>query len=92
MATCDHRSSSSSPDRIFAKYQWEVGIVKQNLWRFIKDDSGATTIEYGLIAGFISFAIFSALTATGDTVGSFFAILASDLQNVAAGINLWGDR
>ncbi len=79
-------------DRMCAKYLWEVGVVKQNLWRFIKDDSGVTTIEYGLIAGFISFAIFSALTSLGDSVGSYFSILSSDLQNVATGVKLWNDR
>ncbi len=71
-----------------ANYLWEVGIVKQNFWQFIKDDSGVTTVEYGLIAGFVSFAIFSALTSLGDTVGSFFSILSSDLQNVATDVDL----
>ncbi len=62
--------------------------MKQNLWRFKKDDSGATTIEYGLIAGFMTFAIFSVLTSMGDSVGSFFSILSSDLQNVATDVDL----
>ena len=74
-----------------AKYLWEVGIVKQNLWRFIKDDSGVTTIEYGLIAGFVSMAIFSVLISMGDSMDSYFSILSSDLQNVATGVNLWDD-
>ena len=73
------------------KYLWEVGVVNQNLWRFIKDGSGVTTVEYGLIAGFISMAIFSVLTSMGDGVDSFFWMLSSDLQNVATGIKLWGD-
>ena len=74
-----------------AKYLWEVGVVKQNLWRFIKDDSGVTTIEYGLIAGFVSMAIFSVLISMGDSMGSYFSILSSDLQNVATGVKLWDD-
>ena len=65
--------------------------MKQNLWRFIKDDSGATTIEYGLIAGFISMAIFSVLTSMGDSTTSLFSIISADLQNIATGVKLWGD-
>jgi len=74
-----------------AKYLWEVGVVKQSLWRFIKNDSGVTTIEYGLIAGFVSMAIFSVLISMGDSMGSYFSILSSDLQNVATGVKLWDD-
>ena len=65
--------------------------MKQSLWRFIKDDSGVTTIEYGLIAGFVSMAIFSVLISMGDSMDSYFSILSSDLQNVATGVNLWDD-
>ena len=74
-----------------AKFLWEVGVVKQTLWRFIEGDSGVTTIEYGLIAGFISMAIFSVLTSMGDSTNSLFSILSSDLQNIATGVKLWGD-
>ncbi len=74
-----------------ANYLWEVGVVKQNLWRFIKDDSGATTIEYGLIAGFISMAIFSVLALMGDSTSWLFSILSSDLQNIATGVKLWDE-
>ena len=74
-----------------AKYLWVVGVVKQNFWRFIKNDSGVTTIEYGLIAGFVSMAIFSVLISMGDSMGSYFSILSSDLQNVATGVKLWND-
>ncbi len=65
--------------------------MKQNFWQLMKDDSGVTTIEYGLIAGFISMAIFSILAAMGDNVDSFFWVLSSDVQNVATGVELRGD-
>ncbi len=74
-----------------AKYRWKVGVVKQNFWRFVKDDSGVSAIEYGFIAGFMTFAIFSVLTSMGGSVGSFFSILSSDLQNIATGVKLRGD-
>lgn len=35
------------------------------LSRFAKDESGATAIEYGLIAGFVSIFIITALTLIG---------------------------
>ena len=60
--------------------------MKQIFWRFIKDDSGVTTIEYGLIAGFISMAILSVITSLGDSTSSFFSILSSDIQNIATGV------
>ena len=48
--------------------------------RFAKDESGATAIEYGLIAGLISVVIIAALTAIGTKLNSKF-------QNISAGLN-----
>lgn len=46
--------------------------------RFFKDESGATAIEYGLIAGFISVAIIAALmTIRTDLAGLFGRIAAA---------------
>jgi pilus assembly protein Flp/PilA len=46
--------------------------------RFVKDESGATAIEYGLIASGIALAIIAAVTGTGDKLsGSFQNITAS---------------
>jgi pilus assembly protein Flp/PilA len=36
--------------------------------RFINDESGATAIEYGLIAALIAVVIISAVTALGTTI------------------------
>lgn len=38
------------------------------LQAFLKDDSGATTIEYGFIAGLVSIAILAAVMSLGDSV------------------------
>ncbi len=38
------------------------------LQTFLKDDSGATTIEYGFIAGLVSIAILAAVMSLGDSV------------------------
>jgi len=40
--------------------------------RFAKDESGATAIEYGLIAALISITIITAATAIGGNVSSRF--------------------
>jgi pilus assembly protein Flp/PilA len=41
----------------------------QLIRRFLAETSGATAIEYGLIAGLIALAILGALGATGNSVG-----------------------
>jgi pilus assembly protein Flp/PilA len=40
--------------------------------RFLKDSSGATAIEYGLIAGFIALAIVAVVGQMGQTLTTFF--------------------
>lgn len=40
--------------------------------QFLKDDSGATAIEYALIAAFISLVIITAATAIGTELNSTF--------------------
>ena len=48
------------------------------LKRFAKNDSGATAIEYGLIATFIAVAIIAAVTLVGtDLVGVFNQVAAA---------------
>jgi pilus assembly protein Flp/PilA len=39
---------------------------------FLRDESGATAIEYGLIAALISVAIITAATSLGTNVGKTF--------------------
>lgn len=40
--------------------------------RFLKDDSGATAIEYAIIAGTLSIAIVTAVTTLGSTLNTTF--------------------
>jgi pilus assembly protein Flp/PilA len=47
--------------------------------RFLKNDSGATAIEYGLIAALISVAIIVGATAVGGGVNSTFTSVAGSL-------------
>ena len=50
-------------------------------WDFAKNDSGATAIEYGLIAGLIAVGIIAALTAFGSGLSGMF----NNIQNRAGG-------
>ncbi|HUK58348.1 MAG TPA: Flp family type IVb pilin [Stellaceae bacterium] len=45
----------------------------------LRDESGATAIEYGLIAALISVAIISAVTTVGGNLTSTFNSVASAL-------------
>ncbi len=47
--------------------------------RFVKDRSGATAIEYGLIAGLISVVIIGAVTTVGTNLSAKFTAIATAL-------------
>ena len=49
--------------------------------RLIKDDEGATAIEYGLIAGLVSVAAITALTAMGGSLENMFNFVSNELDN-----------
>jgi pilus assembly protein Flp/PilA len=46
--------------------------MRAGLRRFIRDDAGATSIEYALIATFIALVIIASVTATGNNVANVF--------------------
>ena len=48
--------------------------------RFVKDDSGATAIEYGLIAALVSVAIIAILSTLGDNLNATFKAVADELE------------
>lgn len=45
--------------------------------RFLKDESGATAIEYGLIAALIAVVLVGALTAVGDSLTGAFETIST---------------
>ena len=47
--------------------------------RFAKDESGATAIEYGLIATLIAVAIIVGATAVGGALNTTFSTIATDM-------------
>ncbi len=48
---------------------------------FIKDEDGATAIEYGLIAALVSIAAIAALSNLGDALVTTFEVVSSSLSN-----------
>lgn len=48
--------------------------------KFIADQSGATAIEYGLIAALIAVVIIGALTTVGTSLNATFTSVASSLR------------
>jgi pilus assembly protein Flp/PilA len=48
--------------------------------KFVQDDSGATAIEYGLIAALVSVAIIAMLTTLGTNLNATFKTVADNLS------------
>lgn len=55
-------------------------MIKNSFARFIADDSGATAIEYGLIASLISVAIIAAALTMGTKLSSTFTRVSTQLR------------
>lgn len=55
------------------------------LSRFIKDESGATAIEYGLIAALIGIALIAGAQPLGLRLAATFNNVSSNLPQAAAG-------
>ena len=51
--------------------------------RFVNDESGATAIEYGLIAAGISVAIITAVMTLGTQLNSTFTTVSSQLASAS---------
>ena len=52
---------------------------------FLNDESGATAIEYGLIAALVSVAGISAFQSVGTSLGSMFSTVASTVDSATGG-------
>jgi pilus assembly protein Flp/PilA len=53
--------------------------MKKLVARFVKDESGATAIEYGLIAAGIAVAIITAVNTLGTSLNTTFGTVNSKL-------------
>ena len=52
--------------------------------RFAKDESGATAIEYGLIAALIAVVIIAGVTSLGGNIGNVFNTVAGNIKATAS--------
>jgi pilus assembly protein Flp/PilA len=57
--------------------------MKNLITRFQNDESGATAIEYGLIAGLVSVVIIAALTIVGTKLDLVFDYIGTSLSGIA---------
>jgi pilus assembly protein Flp/PilA len=54
--------------------------MKKLILRFLKDNSGATAIEYGLIAAGISIAIIAVVNGLGTKLNTKFSSISTQLH------------
>jgi pilus assembly protein Flp/PilA len=54
--------------------------MKNLIARFVKDESGATAIEYGLIAAGISLAIIAVVNGLGTKLNTQFTNISTSLK------------
>lgn len=54
--------------------------MQQRLAQFLKNESGATAIEYGLIAGIVSVAIIAAFAAFGTQLGTMMTTIGAAMN------------
>ncbi len=55
--------------------------MKTIVSRFMKDETGVTAIEYGLIAALVAVGIITALTTLGTSLSSIFGDVSTELDN-----------
>ena len=51
--------------------------------RFVREDTGATAIEYGLIAALIAVVIIAALTLLGESISDKFDQIATAVSSAS---------
>jgi pilus assembly protein Flp/PilA len=66
--------------RAFLQDEQRAVIMKKILRDFVADESGATAIEYGLIAAGISLAIISIVNGLGTKLNTKFTSINTSLQ------------
>ena len=65
-----------------SSYAWKsVTAMLNRISRFCHDESGATAIEYGLIAALVSVAAIGALTAMGNSLQTLFGTVSNSMSN-----------
>jgi pilus assembly protein Flp/PilA len=61
-------------------YNLKGAVLKYSLLEFISDESGATAIEYGLIAAGIALAIIAVVNGLGSNLNTMFSSINTSLK------------
>ena len=59
-----------------------VFLMRSLVARFVKDVSGATMVEYGLLVGLIAVVCIAAVTLLGEQISDVFSLIVSDLSAI----------
>jgi pilus assembly protein Flp/PilA len=73
-----HRAAAS-PRELLVDQSGKDSTMTKFVSRFVKDESGATAIEYGLIAALIAVVIIGAMTTLGGNLSTTFTNIAGNL-------------
>jgi pilus assembly protein Flp/PilA len=71
---------SSKPALSWTGVKQVEAFMSNLIARFVRDESGATAIEYGLIAVLIAVAIIGGATALGSKLNATFNTIVTDLK------------
>ncbi len=58
--------------------------MMNSVMRFVREEEGATALEYGLLVALIAASIVTAVTALGTTVSDTFDSIAADMSAATA--------
>ena len=72
--------SHSGPNETITAAVLATAVMKKILKAFLRDESGATAIEYGLIAAGISIAIIAVVNGLGTKLKSTFSSISTQLK------------
>lgn len=59
--------------------------VRKKFASFLRDNEGASAIEYAIIAGLIAVAIIAGASQLGGGIGTLFEDIAAELEGVVVG-------
>jgi pilus assembly protein Flp/PilA len=66
-----------------SKHQQEPMSMLKNIQKFLRDEEGASAVEYGLIVGLIAVVIVGVLTSTGTSLSTLFTKISDSLGTAA---------
>jgi pilus assembly protein Flp/PilA len=77
----ERRAPSLASERLlkFINLDLELVNMKTQIQNFINDESGATAIEYGLLAALVALGIAAGATALGTQLGALFTRISTRL-------------